>query len=111
MPSLKVTQQMLLLDLGEVKRLLTQDGPKLARYIAVVREHTATCTHLGRGAVGSKLMRSGVPPSQTLVYTLSADPLEFDQEGQTLSLPGLRIYLGGPPEFVETPFYAWVGEP
>lgn len=108
MPSLKVTEQMLLLDLGEVRRLVTQDGPKLARYIVVMRESGVTCTRLGRGAVGPRLMRSGVPPSQALVYTLAADPFEFEQEGSSLHLPGLRVYLGGAPEFVETPYYAWV---
>jgi len=45
-----------------------------------------------------------------LVYSLSADPWEFDRIGQTLILPGLRIYLDGPPEFIETPLYAWVSK-
>lgn len=108
MPSLKVTEQMLVLDLGEVRRLETQDGPKLARFVAVVRDAGATCTRLGRNAVGPKLIRGGIPPAETLVYALNADPWEFDQIGQTLILPGLCIYLDGPPEFVETPLYVWV---
>ncbi len=122
MASLKVTEQMLVLDLGEIRRLETQDGPRLARFIAVVRDAGAICTRLGRNAdhplgdgrqllhraVGPKLIRSGIPPSEALVYSLSADPWEFDRIGQTLILPGLRIYLDGPPEFVETPLYAWV---
>jgi hypothetical protein len=99
MASLKVTEQMLVLDLGEIRRLETQDGPRLARFIAVVRDVGATCT---------RLSRNGIPPSEALVYSLSADPWEFDRIGQTLILPGLRIYLDGPPEFVETPLYAWV---
>lgn len=108
MPSLKVTEQMLLLDLGEVRRLVTQDGPRLARFIAVMRGSGATCIRFGRSAVGSRLMRSGVPPSQALVYTLAADPFEFEQEGSSVCLPGLRLYLERAPEFVETPYYAWV---
>lgn len=106
--SLKVTSQVLLLDLGEVRRLQTQDGPKLARYIAVLREKTATCTRLGRGAVGPQLMRAGVPPSQTLVYMVPHDPLEYEQIDSTLSFPGLRLYLETPPDFVETPHYAYL---
>ncbi|PZA05911.1 MULTISPECIES: hypothetical protein [unclassified Meiothermus] len=115
MASLKVTEQMLVLDLGEVRRLETQDGPRLARFIAVLRDMSAICTRLGpedgqrlHRAVGPKLIRGGIPPSEALVYSLCADPWEFDRIGQTLILPGLRIYLDGPPEFVETPLYAWV---
>lgn len=116
--SLKVTPQLLLLDLGEVRRLVTQDGPRLARYVAVMREGQARCVRLGRG-VGlsgllrlgvppSELLRLGVPPTETLLYTLPGDPLDFEHEGPNLRLPGLRLYLDSPPEFVETPFYAWV---
>lgn len=121
MASLKVTEQMLVLDLGEIRRLETQDGPRLARFIVVVRDVGATCTRLSRNGndplrdgkpiprvTGPGLIRSGIPPSEALVYSLSADPWEFDRIGQTLILPGLRIYLDGPPEFVETPLYAWV---
>jgi hypothetical protein len=53
-------------------------------------------------------MRAGLPPGETLLYALPADPLDFEQEGPVLRLPGLGLYLAGPPEFVETPFYAWV---
>ena len=38
---------------------------------------------------------------------LEVAPLAFEWAGETLVLPGLRVYLGGPPEFVETPYYAW----
>lgn len=106
--SLKVTPKLLVLDLGEVCRLVTQDGPRLARYVAVVRGRQARCIRLGRGAGLSELMRRGLPPSETLLYTLPFDPLDFEQEGSVLRLPGLGLYLSGPPEFVETPFYAWV---
>ncbi len=105
--SLKVTPTLLLLDLGEMRRLHTQDGPRLARFIAVLREPQARCVRLRR--VGAPaLMRKGIPPGETLLYTLPDDPLDFEQEGPNLRLPGLRLYLSGPPEFVETPFYAWV---
>jgi hypothetical protein len=39
---------------------------------------------------------------------MPVDPLDFAWEGGTLAFPGLRVYLEGPPEFVETPYYAWV---
>jgi hypothetical protein len=106
--SLKVTPQLLLLDLGEVRRLMTQDGPRLARYVAVMREGQARCIRLGRGVGLSELLRQGVPPSQTLLYTLPGDLLDFEYEGPNLRLPGLKLYLDRPPEFVETPFYAWM---
>jgi len=106
--SLKVTPQLLLLDLGEVRRLVTQDGPRLARYIAVMCKPQAGYVRLGGGAELAKLMRKGVPPSETLLYTLPEDPLDFEHEGPNLRLPGLRLYLDCPPEFVETPYYAWV---
>lgn len=106
--SLKVTSQVLVLDLGEVRRLQTQDGPKLARYIAVLREKNTACVRLGRGALGPQLMRAGVPPSQALVYTVPHDPLEHEQNSDCLSFPGLRLYLGDPPDFVETPYYAYL---
>ncbi len=102
--SLKVTEKLLLLDLGEVRRLVTQDGPCLARYIAVAQEARIRCVRPAR----ARLMRLGVAPGETLLYALPADPLDFEQEGANLLLPGLRLYLEGPPEFVETPLYAWV---
>lgn len=101
--SLKVTPRLLLLDLGEVRRLMTQDGPRLARYVAVVRSR-----QMGWGSGYAHLLRAGLPPGETLLYALPADPLDFEQEGAVLRLPGLGLYLLGPPEFVETPFYAWV---
>lgn len=106
--SLKVTPKLLVLDLGEVRRLMTQDGPRLVRYVAVMPEKQARCIRLDRSAGLSELMRRGLPPSETLLYTLPFDPLDFEQEGSVLRLPGLGLYLSGPPEFVETPFYAWV---
>ncbi|GIW25851.1 hypothetical protein [Meiothermus sp.] len=106
--SLKVTPKLLVLDLGEVRRLQTQDGPRLVRYVVVMRGVRASCVRMGRGAGLAHLMRAGLPPGETLLYTLPEDPLEFEQEGAVLGLPGLRLYLEGPPEFVETPLYAWV---
>ncbi|RIH87596.1 hypothetical protein Mlute_00905 [Meiothermus luteus] len=106
--SLKVTPSLLVLDLGEVRRLVTQDGPRLARYVAVMRAARPGCLRTGRGSGHAHLMRAGLPPGETLLYTLPEDPLNFEQEGNTLRLTGLRVYLAGPPEFVETPFYAWV---
>lgn len=99
MVSLRISQQMWVLDLGEVRRLQTQEGPKLARYVVAAR---------WEGPLGPRLLRVGVLPTQALVYPLMGDPLEFDQEGQTLRLPGLCVYLEGAPEFVETPWYVWV---
>jgi hypothetical protein len=106
--SLKVTPQLLLLDLGEVRRLITQDGPRLARFVAAIQEKRTGCTRQGGQNLNSRLMRAGALPAQTLIYTLPGDPLDFEQDGSRLLLPGLRLYLDGPPEFVETPFYAWV---
>lgn len=105
--SLKVTRELLLLDLGEVKRLMTQDGPRLARYVAVLRGEAATYVRTGQG-LGLRLVQYGVPPAETLGYVLPVDLLEVDETPHTLGLPGLRVYLSGPPEFVETPYYAWV---
>ncbi len=104
--SLRVTHEMLVLDLGEAAHLVTQDGRRLARYIAVLRE-PATRVRLGQRPMGPGLMRKGLPPSETLVYTLPADPLEFEWDGSTLVLPGFRFYLEGAPEFPETPYYVW----
>ncbi|MCL5965383.1 MAG: hypothetical protein M1369_06340, partial [Deinococcus sp.] len=78
----------------------------MARYIAVLRE-PATRVRLGQRPMGPGLMRKGLPPSETLVYTLPADPLEFEWDGSTLVLPGFRFYLEGAPEFPETPYYVW----
>lgn len=103
--SLKVTQQLLLLDLGGVRRLMTQDGPRLARYVAVMR-----AARLGQGVGLCGLAPLGLLPSETLLYTSPGNPLDFEYEGPSLRLPGLRLYLEGMPEFVETPFYAWVEE-
>ena len=104
--SLKVTGELLLLDLGEVRRLETQDGPALARYVAVLRGQMGQCLRQGRGFPQLRLLRAGVPPGESLAYVLDADPLEFTLEEGVLRLPGLRVYLEGPPPFVETPFYA-----
>ncbi|WP_299433079.1 hypothetical protein [uncultured Meiothermus sp.] len=106
--SLKITSQMLLLDLGEVRRLVTQDGPRLARFVAVIQEKRVGCNRPGGRNWSSRLMRAGVPPAETLLYTLPGDPLDFEHEGSCLRLPGLRLYLDGLPELVETPYYAWV---
>lgn len=96
--SLKVTERSLLLDLGEVRRVRSQDGPCLVRYLVVVRE---------RGPYGPLLAREGVAAAQALVYALPVDLLEFSFDAQGLSLPGLRFYACEP-EFVETPLYAWL---
>lgn len=96
--SLKVTERLLLLDLGEVRRVRSQDGPCLVRYLVVLRE---------RGPCGPLLAREGVALSQALVYALPVDLLEFSFDAGGLSLPGLRFYACEP-EFVETPLYAWL---
>ncbi|WP_018112459.1 hypothetical protein [Thermus igniterrae] len=84
-----------LLDLGEEVPFYTESGPKRARYLLV-----------GRLSPPERL-RLGLPREGVLHYPLAVDPLAFEWEGETLALPGLRVYLGGPPAFVETPYYAW----
>jgi hypothetical protein len=96
--SLKVTEQLLLLDLGEVRRVRSQDGPCLVRYLAVVRQGSP---------LGPLLAREGVVPALALLYVLPVDLLEFGFDAGGLSLPGLRFYADEP-EFVETPLYAWL---
>ncbi|WP_243026753.1 hypothetical protein [Thermus albus] len=87
--------QALLLDLGEELAFYTESGPRRARYLLV-----------GRLSLPERL-RLGLPWEGVLHYPLPVDPLAFEWEVQTLVLPGLRVYLGGPPLFVETPYYAW----
>uniref|UniRef100_A0A7C2C038 Uncharacterized protein n=1 Tax=Thermus islandicus TaxID=540988 RepID=A0A7C2C038_9DEIN len=85
-----------LLDLGEEVAFYTEGGPRRARYLLV-----------GRLSPPERF-RLGLPPAGVLHYPLGVDPLDFSWEGGTLAFPGLRVYLEGPPEFVETPYYAWV---
>ncbi|WP_038057176.1 hypothetical protein [Thermus amyloliquefaciens] len=92
---LYVRGRVLLLDLGEEAAFYTESGPKRARYLLV-----------GRLSPPERL-RLGLPREGVLHYPLPVDPLAFEWEGETLVLPGLRVYLGGPPPFVETPYYAW----
>ena len=83
------------LDLGEEVLFYTEGGPRRARYLLVGRVSPP------------EWLRLGLPREAVLHYPLEVDPLAFEWEGETLVLPGLRVYLGGPPEFVETPYYAW----
>ncbi|AFV76133.1 hypothetical protein Theos_1083 [Thermus oshimai JL-2] len=85
----------LLLDLGRPTPLYTESGPKRARYLLVGR------------LAPPDWCRLGLPREEVLHYPLPIDPLDFAWEGATLVLPGLRVYLEGPPEFVETPYWAW----
>jgi hypothetical protein len=85
-----------LLDLGAEVDLYTERGPRRARYLLV-------------GQVSPlEALRLGLPRHGVLHYPMPVDPLDFAWEGGTLAFPGLRVYLQGPPEFVETPYYAWV---
>ena len=81
-----VRRRAFLLDLGEEVLFYTEGGPRRARYLLVGRVSPP------------EWLRLGLPREAVLHYPL---------EGETLVLPGLRVYLGGPPEFVETPYYAW----
>ncbi len=85
----------LLLDLGGEVALYTERGPRRARYLLVGRVSALEALGLG------------LPQAGVLHYPLPVDPLDFAWEGETLVLPGLRVYLGGPPPFVETPYYVW----
>lgn len=84
-----------LLDLGEEVAFYTERGPRRARYLLVGRLSPV------------EAFRLGLPRQEVLHYPLAVDPLDFEWEGETLAFPGLRVYLGGAPPFVETPYYAW----
>lgn len=92
---LYVKGKALLLDLGRPIPFYTESGPKRARYLLVGRLEPLDW------------FRLGLPRAEVLHYPLPIDPLDFSWEGGTLVLPGLRVYLEGPPEFVETPYWAW----
>ncbi|WP_457631825.1 hypothetical protein [Oceanithermus sp.] len=107
--SLRATGNLLVIDLGEVRRLLTESGPRLARYVAVVRTgEVRACGRAGANRYGPLLMRHGLPPGEALVYTTTADTLDFEIAGREVRVGGVAIYPEGPPEFVTTPYYAWV---
>jgi len=108
--SLRATGNLLVIDLGEVKQLTTESGPRLARYVAVVRaEKIRACSRAGGNRYGPLLMRHGLPPAEVLVYTTTADTLDFEIQGREVRVGGVAIYPEGPPDFVSTPYYAWVG--
>ncbi len=98
--SLRVSERLLVVDLGEVRRLFTESGPRLARFVALVR---------GEGARGL-LLRHGLPPGETLVYSVAADLLDFELWEGAVVAGGVAVFLEGPPAFVFTPYYAWVEE-
>ncbi len=107
--SLRATGNLLVVDLGEVKQLVTESGPRLARYVAVVRAgQVRACTRAGTNRFGPLLLRHGLPPGETLVYTTTADTLDFEVVGRTVRVGGVAIYPEGPPEWVETPYHVWV---
>ncbi len=107
--SLRATGRLLVVDLEEVRRLVTESGPRLARYVAVVRsEKLRACTRAGTNRFGPLLLRHGLPPGGTVVYTTADDTLDFEIEGRTVRVGGVAIYPEGPPAWVETPYYVWV---
>ncbi|WP_027883550.1 hypothetical protein [Meiothermus rufus] len=109
--SLKVNKKCLLLDLGEICLIETQyHFPRLAQRVVVLPDRQAACYDrlVYPPALQKRLLESGIPLGGNLIYTLPVDPFDFEQEGDTLCLPGLRIYLAGAPEFVESPWYAYV---
>ena len=109
--SLKASGALLVVDLGEVRRLRTESGPVLARYVAVVRaEAEGRCARPGRTAYGPVLLRHGLPPGETLVYRSTSDPLEFELEDGAVVVGSVAVFPDGPPAFVFTPHYAWVEE-
>ncbi len=99
--SLRASERLLVVDLGEVRRLYTERGPRLARFVALVR-----------GAPGpdlaARLLRHGLPPGETLVYPVAADLLDFEYRQGAVVAGGVAVFLEGPPPFVFTPYYAWV---
>jgi hypothetical protein len=107
--SLRATGNLLMIDLGEVKRLRTESGPRLARYVVVVRAgEIRACGRAGASRYGPLLMRHGLPQGEALVYVTTADTLDFEIIGREVQVGGVAIYPEGPPEFVATPYYAWV---
>lgn len=109
--SLRATGNLLALDLGEVKRLHTESGPRLARYVVVVRAgELRACSRAGTNRYGPLLLRHGLPPGEVLAYTTAADTLDFEIAGREVRVGGVAIYPDRPPEFVTTPYYAWVEE-
>jgi hypothetical protein len=109
--SLRATGRLLVVDLGEVRRLVTESGPRLARYVAVVRaERVRACTRAGTNRFGPLLLRHGLPPGETIVYTTTDDTLDFEIEGRTVRVGGVAIYPEGAPAWVETPYYVWAEE-
>jgi len=50
----------------------------------------------------------GLPPGEALVYSATADTLDFEIHGREVRVGGVAIYPEGPPQFVTTPYYCWV---
>ena len=107
--SLKASGTLLVVDLGEVKRLRTESRPVLARYVAVVRAGTeGRCARPGRSPFGPVLLRHGLPPGETLVYRSAGDPLDFELKEGAVIVGSVAVFPDGPPAYVFTPHYAWV---
>lgn len=107
--SLRVTGSLLVVDLGEVRRLVTESGLRLARYVAIVRSaRVRACTRAGSNRFGPLLLRHGLPPGETVVYTTTDDTLDFEVEGSSVRVGGVAVYPAEPPAWVETPYYVWV---
>ena len=90
--SLKATSRYLLLDLGAVRPLFTEAGPRQARYVLILAE---------------KGPRPALPRGEALVYRVAADPLDFAIEEGAVIVGGVAVFLTGPPEYVFTPYYVW----
>jgi len=109
--SLRASGTLLVVDLGEVRRLWTESGPALARYVAVVRDGAeGRCLRPGQSPFGPVLLRHGLPPGETLVYRSASDPLDFELEEGAVVVGSVAVFPDGPPDFVFTPRYAWVEE-
>ncbi|MGQ9511504.1 MAG: hypothetical protein ACUVS9_06370 [Thermaceae bacterium] len=96
-PRLLVKERALLLDLGEVQRVYTQDGPVYVRPLLVGRLSP------------EGLARLSLEVGTVYRLPLVLDPLDFVFEEGVLRLPGFAFYPQ-PPPFVETPYYAWLEE-
>ncbi len=102
--SLRATGNLLVIDLGEVRRLITESGPRIARYVVVVRDGA---TGQAKRPLGPLLLRHGVPPGETLIYTTACDTLDFEIVDGAVVVGGVAVYPDGPPDLVFTPYYAW----
>ncbi len=101
--SLRASERLLVVDLGEVRRLFTERGPRLARFVALVRAEPG-------GDPAAALLRRGLPPGETLVYAVPGDLLDFELVEGAVVAGGVAVFLEGPPAFVFTPHYVWVEE-